>query len=55
MVVSDLTEHFKRFGSESSKKVGDALEKMGIKKDLKRLNQKYQKRKMGFYYHGLAV
>ena len=40
MVVSDLTEHFKRFGSESSKKVGDALEKMGIKKDLKRLNGK---------------
>ena len=40
VVVSDLTEHFKRFGSESSKKVGDALEKMGIKKDLKRLNGK---------------
>jgi DNA repair exonuclease SbcCD ATPase subunit len=40
VVVSDLTEHFERFGSESSKKVGDALTKMGIKKDLKRLNGK---------------
>ncbi|CAL6271983.1 unnamed protein product [Bathycoccus prasinos] len=40
VVVSDLTEHFKSLGSESSKKVGDALTKMGIKKDLKRLNGK---------------
>ena len=40
VVVSDLTEHFKSCGSESSKKVGDALTKMGIKKDLKRLNGK---------------
>ena len=40
MVVSDLTEHFKSCGSETPKKVGDALTKMGIKKDLKRLNGK---------------
>ena len=40
VVFSDLTEHFSRFGSETPKKVGDALTKMGIKKDLKRLNGK---------------
>ncbi|CAL6306266.1 unnamed protein product [Bathycoccus prasinos] len=41
VVFSDLYEHFKSSGSITPKKVvGDALEKMGIKKDLKRLNGK---------------
>ena len=39
VVFTDLQEHFKGSGI-TPKKVGDALTKMGIKKDLKRLNGK---------------
>jgi hypothetical protein len=48
VVFSDLYEHFKRFGSiESEKKVGDALVKMGIVGNIKRVDGKAKSVRLG--------